>query len=58
MFFVSHFESDECGGLSLLLKNFPQVKTICSEITARQLIGFGITDKVIVKKAGEKLKWK
>lgn len=53
--FVSHFESDECGGLSLLLKNFPQVKTICSEITARQLIGFGITDKVIVKKAGEKL---
>ena len=37
--FVSHFESDECGGLSLLLKNFPQVKTICSEITARQLIG-------------------
>lgn len=53
--FVSHFESDECGGLSLLLKTFPEAKTICSEITARQLIGFGITDEVIIKKPGEKL---
>lgn len=53
--FVSHFESDECGGLSLLLENFPEVKTICSEITARQLTGFGITNEVIIKKAGEKL---
>ena len=53
--FVSHFESDECGGLSLLLKNFPEAKAICSEITARQLIGFGITDEAIIKKPGEKL---
>lgn len=53
--FVSHFESDECGGLSLLLKNFPEAKAICSEITARQLIGFGITHEVIIKKPGEKL---
>ncbi|MDF2943674.1 MAG: fold metallo-hydrolase [Herbinix sp.] len=53
--FVSHFESDECGGLSLLLRNFPDVKTVCSEITARQLIGFGITEEIIIKKPGEKL---
>lgn len=53
--FISHFESDECGGLSLLLKNFPEAKAICSEITARQLMGFGITNDAIIKKPGEKL---
>ena len=53
--FVSHFESDECGGLSLLLKTFPEVKTICSEVTARQLMGFRITDEAIIKRPGEKL---
>ena len=53
--FVSHFESDECGGLSLLLRDFPEAKTICSGITARQLIGFGITNEAIIKKPGEKL---
>lgn len=53
--FVSHFESDECGGLSLLLKNFPEATTICSEVTARQLMGFGITNAAITKKPGEKL---
>ncbi len=53
--FVSHFESDECGGLSLLLGHFPELKTICSEITARQLMGFGITNNIIIKKPGEKL---
>jgi flavorubredoxin len=53
--FISHFESDECGGLSLLLKNFPEATAICSEITARQLMGFGITNKAIIKKTGEKL---
>jgi flavorubredoxin len=53
--FISHFESDECGGLSLILKHFPKAIPICSEVTARQLIGFGITNEVIVKKPGEKL---
>jgi len=41
--FISHFESDECGGLSLILEHYPQVKVICSQITARQLGGFGIS---------------
>jgi len=53
--FASHFESDECGGLSVLINEFPQVTTICSEITARQLFGFGITNNVIIKKPGDTL---
>lgn len=53
--FISHFESDECGGLSTLLKHFPEVRPICSEITARQLSGFGITNEAVVKRSGEKL---
>ena len=53
--FVSHFESDECGGLSALAKEFPEAATVCSEVTSRQLFGFGITYNVIVKKPGEKL---
>ncbi|MBB6624898.1 MBL fold metallo-hydrolase [Clostridium gasigenes] len=53
--FISHFESDECGGLSLILKHFPEAKPICSEVTARQLSGFGITNEAISKKPGEKL---
>lgn len=53
--FISHFESDECGALSLILKHFPEAKAVCSEITARQLSGFGITSEIIIKKPGEKL---
>ena len=51
--FVSHFESDECGGLSVILKEFPKAKVICSAVTARQLDGFGIKAEVIVKKPAE-----
>jgi flavorubredoxin len=50
-----YISSDECGGLFLLLKNFPEATAICSEITARQLMGFGFTNKAIIKKTGEKL---
>jgi flavorubredoxin len=53
--FISHFESDECGGLSIILKHFPEAKPVCSEVTGRQLSGFGITNDIIVKKPGEKL---
>lgn len=53
--FISHFESDECGGLSIILKHFPEARSICSEVTGRQLSGFGITNDIIVKKPGEKL---
>lgn len=53
--FVSHFEADECGGLSLILDHFPNAKLICSEVTARQLTGFGLVKEFIAKKPGEKL---
>jgi flavorubredoxin len=53
--FVSHFEADECGGLTYLLEHFPQAKPICSEVTARQLAGFGLAQEFITKKPGEKL---
>jgi len=54
--FISHFEADECGGLSHILEHFPEARPICSEITARQLSGFGLVNEVIIKKPGEKLK--
>lgn len=53
--FVSHFEADECGGLSVILEHFPEAVTICSEVTARQLSGFGFKTQVMTKKPGEKL---
>lgn len=56
--FISHFEYDECGGLDYLLSQFPNLKTICSEITLRQLIGFGFTNEAIVKKPNEILETK
>jgi flavorubredoxin len=53
--FISHFESDECGGLPHVLENFPEAKPVCSEVTARQLSGFGLANEFVVKKPGEKL---
>ena len=52
---VSHFESDECGGISLLKNNFPDVTVVGSEICARQLAGFGYDGNILVKRAGETL---
>lgn len=58
--FVSHFESDECGGIAHILEHFPEAKIICSEVTARQLSGFGFVrqQEVIIKKPGEKFETK
>lgn len=53
--FVSHFEADECGGLSHILEHFPEAKPICSEVTARQLSGFGLANEFIIMKPGERL---
>lgn len=52
---ISHFESDECGGLSLVLQEYPDAIAVCSEVTARQLWGFGIAQNVEIKKPGETL---
>lgn len=51
--FISHFESDECGGLNFLMEYFPHAKPICSQVTARQLSGFGWTNDIIVKAPGD-----
>lgn len=54
--FISHFESDECGGLATILKHFPNAKPVCSQTTAQQLFGFGLMNEAVIKKPGEKLK--
>jgi len=46
--FLSHFESDECGGLFLFKKAFPKLIVICSNFTASELPGFGYKGRVIV----------
>ena len=51
--FVSHMESDECGGLNLFLKEFPNVITVCSELTSRELPGYGFIGKIIKQKNNE-----
>ena len=50
---VPHIESDECGGLPIFLKEYPNVITICSEIGARELPGFGYEGKLMAKKQGD-----
>lgn len=50
--FVSHMESDECGGLSVFLKEYPDMSVICSSLCARELPGFGYQGKITVGKAG------
>lgn len=37
------------------LRHFPQAKPICSEVTAREISGFGITNEFIIKRGREKL---
>lgn len=54
--FISHFESDECGGLNEVLKVYPHAKILCSEVTARQLSGFGMGGDLLIKKGGDILK--
>lgn len=54
--FISHFESDECGGMSIILKHYPNAKPVCSQTTAQQLYGFGLIKEAVVKGYGETLK--
>ncbi|AKN33805.1 lactamase [Clostridium carboxidivorans P7] len=50
-----HIESDECGGLPVFLKEYPNVITVCSELSARELSGFGYKGEIQSKKHGELL---
>lgn len=55
--FISHFESDECGGLGVLTEHYPGVRPICSAVTARQIVGFGLApgQEPVVKAPGDTL---
>lgn len=53
--FISHFESDECGGLGLLKECYPEAKPVCSQVTARQLMGFGLATDIMTKASGDTL---
>jgi flavorubredoxin len=53
--FISHFESDECGGLPFWLDKYPAAIPVCSEVTARQLDGFDICRGPLIEKPGEVL---
>lgn len=44
--FVSHMESDECGGLSVFLKEYPDVIVLCSSLCARELPSYGYNGKI------------
>lgn len=53
--FFPHYESDECGGLPVFQKAYPDVVTICSELSARELAGFGYPGTIEAKKQGDTL---
>ena len=50
---ASHFGPDECGGLSLFQKMFPEVAAVCSEPEAWELYNRGYTEPIVPKKTGE-----
>lgn len=50
-----HMESDECGGLPVFLKEYPDVITICSELSARELPGYGYKGTIVSKKQDDTL---
>lgn len=51
--FLSHFESDECGGIRLFKKKFPKLTILCSGFMAKELPGFGYCGRVIVGEEGD-----
>lgn len=52
---AAHFEADECGALTALCERNPALRPVGSEITARQLDGFGIHEDTLVRAGGETL---
>ena len=54
--FVSHLESDECGGLSAFLREYPSAVVLCSCLCARELPGYGYSGKIRPCREGEILR--
>lgn len=54
--FVSHMESDECGGLPLFLREYPSVRVLCSRLCARELPGFGADCAALPQDGGARLR--
>jgi flavorubredoxin len=54
--FVSHMESDEAGGVSVLQKAWPELTVITSALGARELPGYGCKGNIIAKHGGDTLK--
>ncbi len=52
---VSHTESDECGGIFRIHGAWPEAVVVCSELTARELYGFGYTGQLRTVKEGDVL---
>ena len=47
--FVSHIESNHCGGLSSFIKEYPNVTTICSSTGKKELYNYGYCGTIISK---------
>ena len=52
---ISHFEADECGGVTLAIKEYPDLTCVCSRTTAEQLLGFDLAKNIKIMEHGEKL---
>lgn len=53
--FVSHMESDEAGGLSVLREAYPELQVICGELAARELPGYGYEGTIVAEHGGDVL---
>ncbi len=53
--FVSHLESDECGGLPVFLSEYPEVTVLCSALCGRELPGYGYAGNIKVCNSDEHL---
>lgn len=55
---LAHMESDECGGLSIFQREYPKMITVCSELCARELRGFGYAGVIAARGRGDVLSGK
>lgn len=54
--FVSHSESDECGGVQLFHKKYPDMTVLCSSFTANELKGHGFRGRIVVCDEGSHIR--